>query len=199
MLEKNMKSRLLALSCAAVLAAAPHTAAAQQPDDPSLISLFTETCTRGAVTTDGIVAGISETADWVEEPSPSIDLAQMAQVPGNSIADVAFNQPESVRQWQRQWNGRQVTLVYATFPVGATHRNVCALIVPETRNASPYFAPLAEAMQPIGLTPRLTNVPHHQEYSGRLRDMRRARAEIFSRSRTIAGGRNIMHLYIGFD
>lgn len=193
-----MNTRLLALSCAAVLAAAPRVAAAQQPDDPSLVSLFVETCARGDVIADAIVARIAETADWVEAPGSSIDLVQMAQVPGNSIPDIAFSQPESVRQWQRTWNGRQLTLVFATFPVGAAHRNVCAIIAPETRNAAPYFAPLAEAMRPIGLSPRVTNIPHHQEYSGRLRDMRRARAEIFSRSRTLPG-RNIMHLYIGFD
>lgn len=193
-----MKARLLVLSCAAVLAAVPHLAAAQQPDDPSLIPLFLETCTRDGVIGEAIVAGITETADWVETPNPGIDLVQMAQVPGNSIPDVAFSQPESVRAWQRTHNGRQITLLFATFPVGAAHRNVCGIIVPETRNASGYFVSLAEAMQPIGLTPRVTNIPHHQEFSGRLRDMRRARAEIFSRSRALAG-RNIMHLYIGFD
>lgn len=194
-----MKSRFLALSCAAVLAVLPHTAAAQQAEDSTLVSLFLETCTRGDVNAEAIVAGIAEVEDWTEVPAPSIDFAALGQVPNQNVAAAGFRRPELVRQWQRVWNGRQVNLVVATLPAGAGNRNICAIIVPELRSAAPYLPPLREATGPLGLAPRMTDLPHYQEFAGRLRDMRRARVEIFSRSRTVPAVRNALHLYIAFD
>lgn len=194
-----MKLKLLALACAAVTTTLPGAANAQQPHDETLVSLFLETCTRGEVNHDAIVAGITGTEDWSEVPSPNVDIAAMAMVPNRSVPAAAFRQPESVRQWQRLWNGRIVSVVVAAFPQGSAHRYVCGIVVPEIRSASPYFAPMREAVQAFGLAPRFSDLPHYQDYSGRLSDMRRARVEVFSRSRALSGALNTMHIYIGSD
>ena len=194
-----MRSTLLVLSCAAVLAAVPRAVAAQQPQDQSLVSLFVETCTQGGLIGEAMLAGIAEMTDWTETQDVTVDVAALAQVPNQSMPQTAFRQPESVRQWQRTVEGKQVSLVFATFPQGSPHRNVCAIVVPDVRNAGPYLTPLREALAPVGLSARTTDLPHYQEYAGRTRDMRRVRAEIFSRSRALPAGRNTMHLYIAFD
>ena len=193
-----MKLNLVVLAGAALMAAIPHAANAQAPDE-TLVSLFMETCTRGEVNHEAIVAGITEQADWSEVTDVSVDVAAMRMVPNRSVAATSFRNPESVRQWQRMWNGRMVSVVVASFPQGSAHRTVCALVVPDIRSASPYFAPLRDRMQPMGLTARYADLPHYQEYGGRLSDMRRVRVEIFSRSRAISGGLNTMHIYIGSD
>lgn len=194
-----MKLTLLALACATAMAAVPHAANAQQPQDSTLVSLFLETCTRGEVTPDAIVAGISEQADWSEVTDLTVDVTALGQVPNRSVAAASFRSPESVRQWQRMWNGRMVSAVVATFPQGSAHRTVCAIVVPDVRNAGPYFTPVRERVRAIGLAPRHTDLPHYQDYTGRLSDMRRARVEVFSRSRVIRGGLNTMHMYVGSD
>jgi hypothetical protein len=193
-----MRSILLVLSCAALLAAVPRTAAAQSADG-SLVSAFVETCTGGDLIGEAILARISEMTDWTEVPDVTVDLASMAQVPNQSMPQSAFRQPESVRQWQRTVEGKQVSLVFATFPQGSPHRNVCAVIVPDVRSAGVYLPSLREALTPMNLSARFTDLPHYQEFAGRTRDMRRVRAEIFSRSRALPAGRNTMHLYIAFD
>jgi hypothetical protein len=197
--EIHMKRTLVAVACAAVLLAVPHAANAQAANDETLVTLFLETCTRGEVTPESIVAGIAEQTDWSEVADVNVDLAAMREVPNRTVAAAAFRNPESVRQWQRTWNGRTVNLVVATFPQGSAHRTVCGLVVPDVRNAGPYLTPLRERVQPIGLSARHTDLPHYQEYAGRLSDMRRARVEIFSRSRAINGALNTMHIYIGAD
>lgn len=194
-----MRSRLLALVCAAVLSLVPSIVAAQQAEDSSLVSLFLQTCTGENLVGEAIVASIDATEEWAEVGSSTVDVAALGQVPNQSVAAAPFRRPESVRQWQRDWNGRQVTLVFATLPAGAGNRNVCAIIVPDIRSAAPYLPPLRDALGPMGLAPRTTDLPHYQEFAGRLRDMRRARAEIFSRSRTIPSMRSALHLYIAFD
>lgn len=194
-----MKLKVFVLACAAVITAVPHTANAQQPNDETLISLFLETCTREGVNHDAIVAGITSTPEWSEVAAPDVDVASLSQVPNRAVPATAFRQPEAVRQWQRMWNGRQVSVVVATFPQGSAHRYVCGIVVPDIRNAGPYFTPVRDGVRTIGLSPRHTDLPHYQDYTGRLSDMRRARVEVFSRSRAIRGGLNTMHIYIGSD
>jgi hypothetical protein len=194
-----MRSTRLVLSCAALLAAVPHAATAQLPAEQSLVSVFMQTCTGGEQIGDAILAAITGMADWTEVPDVTVDVAAMAQVPNQLMPQSAFRQPESVRQWQRTVEGKQVSLVFATFPQGSPHRNVCAIVVPEVRNAGVYLPSLREALTPMNLAARFTDLPHYQEFAGRTRDMRRVRAEIFSRSRALPAGRNTMHLYIAFD
>jgi hypothetical protein len=179
----------------AILTTLPSAAAAQPGEDETLVPLFLETCTRGGVHADSIIAGIS--AEWTEVSTPNVELAGLAQVPGNG-AQVDVRQPQSVRQWQRAWKDRQVSLVFATLPEGRTHRYVCAILVPDVRNAGPYLRPMAEGMQGLGLSGRSTDLPHFQEYAGRLPDRRRARGDIFSRSRAVEA-RGTMHMYIAFE
>ncbi|HEU4885278.1 MAG TPA: hypothetical protein VFT45_23655 [Longimicrobium sp.] len=194
-----MRSTRLVLSCAALLAAVPHAAAAQQAAEQSLVSLFMEACTGEGQIGDAVLAHISELTDWTEVPDVTVDVAAMAQVPNQLMPQTAFRQPESVRQWQRTVEGKQVSLVFATFPQGSVHRNVCAIVVPEVRNAGVYLPSLREALTPMSMSARFTDLPHYQEFAGRTRDMRRVRAEIFTRSRALPTGRNTMHLYIAFD
>jgi hypothetical protein len=198
MLEKIMTLRLLSLAFAALLAAFPSFAAAQQAEDSTLVSLFLQTCTRGEVNADAILAGVSDAGDWIEIPNPTVNVRALAQVPSQTVLRGAFPQPESVRQWQRTWNGRQVTLAFATFPERNAHRYVCMILVPDIRNAIPYLTAMREGMRSIGLSARSTDLPHYQEYAGRLSDRRRARADIFSRSQAVTE-RNTMHLYIAFE
>jgi hypothetical protein len=194
-----MRSTRLVLSCAALLAAVPHMAAAQQPAEQSLVSLFMQACTGGEQIGEAILAQISELTDWTEVPDVTVDVAAMAQVPNQLMPQTAFRQPESVRQWQRTVDGKQVSLIFATFPQGSPHRNVCAIVVPDARNAATYLPQLREALTPLGFSARFADLPHYQEFAGRTRDMRRVRAEIFSRSRALPANRNTLHLYIAFD
>jgi hypothetical protein len=197
--KNRMKLSLSAVACAAVLAAVPHAASAQAAPDETLVSLFVETCTRDGVSAESIIAAIAEQPEWSEVTDVTVDVPALRMVPNRSVAAASFRQPESVRQWQRNWNGRMVSTVVATFPQGSAHRTVCALVVPDVRNAGPYITPMRDGLQAMGLVPRHTDLPHYQEYAGRLSDMRRARVEIFSRSGAIRGGLNTMHIYVGVD
>lgn len=194
-----MRSTRLVLSCAALLAAVPHAAAAQQSAEQNLVSLFTQACTGGEQIGEAIVTGISGMTDWTEVQDVTVDVAAMAQVPNQGMPQSAFRQPELVRQWTRTVDGKQVNLVFATFPQGSPHRNLCAIVVPDTRNAGVFLPSLREALASMNLAARFTDLPHYQEFAGRTRDMRRVRAEIFSRSRALPTSRNAMHLYIAFD
>lgn len=144
---------------------------------------------------DSIVAGVS--ADWSEVATPNVDLGGLAQVPGPA-GQVDIRQPSSVRQWQRAWKDRQVSLVFATFPEGRTYRYLCAVLVPDVRNAIPYVRPMREGMRSIGLSGRRTDLPHFSQYAGRLPDRRRAYGDIFSRTRAVEA-RGAMHMYIAFE
>ena len=147
-----MRSTLLVLSCAALLAAVPRTVAAQSADG-SLVSTFMEACTGGDLIGEAILARIPELTDWTEVQDITVDVAALAQVPNQAMPQTAFRQPESVRQWQRTVEGKQVSLVFATFPQGSPHRNVCAIVLPVSRmivkNTAPRMPPIIKPMLPI--------------------------------------------------
>lgn len=194
-----MKRTFFPVAFAAALTVLTCPAAAQQADDESLVPLFLETCTRGGVNGEAILAGIPTAGNWSELPEPTVEISALAQVPGGAAQADVFRGAESVRQWQRDVNGRRVSVVFATFPETGRYRHVCALIVPDVRNAGPYFSSMREGIESLGLSGRSTDLPHFQEYAGRLADRRRARADIFSRSRVVAGARSMMHMYIAFE
>jgi len=168
----------VAMAC---LVAAP-AAAELQPEDASLVPLFLETCTTPDMSDVAIFGGVATSTDWTESQTISVDLEAIEQVPSR-LTGGTFSRAESVREWHRTVNGRELVLVIASFPERSRYRHGCVLFAPDIRNALPYLEPFREGMRSIGLSGRSTDLPHFQEYGGRLADGRRAHADIFSRSR----------------
>lgn len=190
-------ARSLKLAAFAALASAlstPSSAVAEIVDDTIMVSVFAQACLTGELTLEGRRAAI-EAAGWTELPADGVQMNRLGEVP--SIERVSdFTRPGSVRQWQRNVDGKEVRAVLATYERGR-YANVCAVVVPDVRNALPYLQPFEDAVEGVGLSGRSTDIPHYQEYSGRLADRRRARADIFSRT-SIVATRNAMHMYIAF-
>jgi hypothetical protein len=193
---KSMKPALLAVALAFALAPAPATADLQ-PEDAGLVPLFLQTCTRPDMNAEAILVGVAGTPDWIEVSIPDVDLPALEQVPSRLTTGV-FHRADSVRQWQRTVNGRQVMLVIAALPARNVYRHACVLFAPDIRNAMPYLEAMREGMRAIGLSGRSTDLPHYQEYGGRLADRRRAHADIFSRSRAVSVPQ-AMHLAIVYE
>ena len=193
--------RSLNLAClplAVALAFASAPAAAQlQPEDASLVPLFLETCTRDGVNAEAILAAVTSSPEWTEVPSPTVDVRALGQVPSRLMGGV-FRRTDSLRQWHRTVNGRELTLVIATLPARSVYRHLCALFAPNIRNAIPYLEAMRDGMRAVSLSGRSTDLPHYQEYGNRLADRRRAHADIFSRSRALPTPRT-MHLAIVFE
>lgn len=191
-----MKPAFLAASMALALTAS--SAAAQlQPEDAGLVPLFLQTCIRPDMSAEAILAAVTASSDWTEVSSPDVDLPALEQVPSRLMAG-AFRRADSVRQWRRTVNGRQLTLVIAALPERNHYRHACVLFAPDIRNAMPYLEPMRDGMRTIGLSGRSTDLPHYQEYGGRLTDQRRAHADIFSRSRAVSAP-HAMHLAIVYE
>jgi hypothetical protein len=191
-----MKPTFLAAAIGLALTATP-AAADLQPEDAGLVPLFVQTCTRPDMNADAILAAVTGSSDWTEVSSPDVDLPALEQVPSRLTTSV-FRHADSVRQWQRTVNGRQVTLVIAALPARNVYRHACVLFAPDIRNAMPYLEAMREGMRAIGLSGRSTDLPHYQEYGGRLADRRRAHADIFSRSRAVSAP-HAMHLAIVYE
>lgn len=181
----------------ALVLVSPPASAEVQAEDPSIVPLFHELCTSGGVNAGATLARVAADGDWSEASAPSVDLRALEQVPSRLTTGV-FRRSESVRQWQRTVNGRQLTLVVATLPERSVYRHVCALFAPDIRNAMPYFEAFRDGMRAIGLSGRSNDLPHYTEYGGRLTDRRRAHADMFSRSRAVQTPRT-MHLVIVYE
>lgn len=190
-----MKKRTAALVLAA-LALAASPAAAEIPDDTVMVPLFMATCATGEITFEARRAAIEGDSQWTEIPAADLDMARLGQVPAQ-VPVGHFTRPATVRQWRRTVDGKEVRAVLATYARG-NYPNVCAIIVPGVANAMGYMSGFRAALRPLGLSGRSTDLPHYQEYSGRLADRRKARADIFSRTRIRGGGDN-MHMYIAFE
>ena len=183
---------------AVAFALAPASASAElQPEDPSLVPLFLETCTRPDMDAEAILANVTGSADWTEVASPTVDLRALEQVPSRLTGGI-FRRPDSVREWQRTVNGRQLTLVIAALPERNVYRHACVLLASDIRNAMPYLDAFEDGMEAIDLSGQSTDLPHYQEYGNRLADRRRAHADIFSRSRGLATPRT-MHMAIVYE
>jgi hypothetical protein len=194
-----LAARRIALATAGlVLALAAQPAAAQQePEDPSIVPLFVQTCTRPGMDAEEILAGVTSSPEWVETASATVDLWGLEQVPSRLMTS-ALKRPGTVSQWHRAVNGRELTLVIATMEERSFWHHVCVLFAPEIRSAWPYFDAFEEGMDAIGLSAKSTDLPHYKEFGGRLADRRQAHADIFSRSRAVTTPRT-MHLSIVFE
>jgi hypothetical protein len=194
------RAALIAAAAALVsLAALPAPGAAAEPqmEDASLVSLFAETCTRGGVNAEAILAGVTGSSDWSEVAAPTVNLRGLEQVPSRLMGS-ALRRPEWVRQWQRTVNGRELTLVIAKMSDRNVYHHVCALFAPDIRYGWPYFDAFEAAMEGISLSGKSNDLPHYTEYGGRLADRRRAHADLFGRSRAMATPRT-MHMAIVYE
>jgi hypothetical protein len=191
-------SRLFMAAVPLLLVLGTSPAAAElQPEDASLVPLFLETCTRPDMDAEAIIASVTASSDWTEVAAPTIDLEALGQVPSLQPISI-FRRHDSVREWQRTVNGRQLTLVIAALPERSRYRHACVLFAPDIRNAMPYFDAFKDGMRAINLSGRSTDLPHYLEYGGRLADQRQAHADIFSRSRAVSTS-NTMHIAIAFE
>lgn len=193
---KLMKAAVLAIVLACALAPSP-AAADPQPEDAGLVPLFLQTCTRPDMNADAILAAVAGSPDWTEVPTPDVNLPALEQVPSRLTTDV-YHRADSVRQWQRTMNGRQLTLVIAALPARNVYRHACVLFAPDIRNAIPYLDAMEAGVRAVGLSGRSTDIPHYQEYGGRLSDRRRAHADILSRSRAVSAP-HAMHMAIIYE
>ena len=197
-LNRVMVRTLRAAWFAAVVAFTAAPAAAElQPEDASLVPLFLQTCTRPDMNADAILAGVTGSTEWTEVATPTVDLRGLEQVPSRLMGS-ALRRVDTVREWQRTVNGREVRLVIAELPERSAYHHACVLFAPDIRNAMPYFDAFEEGVRAIGLRAQSTDLPHYQEYGGRLADRRRAHADIFSRSRAVSAS-GTMHLSIVYE
>jgi len=193
----RMITLAFAITTMAVMLLPASAEAELQMEDASFVPLFLETCTRGNIDAEAILAGVTGSPEWTEVPTPTVELKALEQVPSRLTTSV-FRRADSVRQWRRTVNGRELTLVIAALPKRSVYRHACVLFAPDIRNAMPYLDLFGEGMRGISLSGKSTDLPHYQEYSGRLADRRRAHADIFSRSRAVATPRT-MHLAIVYE
>ena len=195
---KPMKAKPVAATLALTLLALPAPApAALEPEDASLVPLFLQNCTSPDMNANAILAGVAGSPDWTEVSIPDVNLPALEQVPSRLTTGV-FRRSDSVRQWERTVNGREVTLVIAALPRRSVYRHACVLFAPGIRNAIPYLEAMRAGMRAVGLSGRSTDLPHYQEYGGRLADRRQAHADIFSRSRALSAP-HAMHLAIVYE
>jgi hypothetical protein len=191
-------STLRALTVAAVALAplGPGSVRAAIPDDTVMAPLFAETCTSGALTPEAIEARLAADNAWVPVSDQDLAADQFGTV--KSMVPVTdFKKPLGYRQWRRTVDGKEVRAVLASFGEKSRYRTLCALLVPDVKAAFPYFDGFEDAMKALGLKGKSTDLPHYQEYSGKLADGRKARGDIFSRTRVLQPGDN-MHMYIAF-
>jgi hypothetical protein len=187
----------LAVAGFAIAVAAPPAAAQREPEDPSIVPLFMQTCTRPGMDADAILAGVTNSPDWVEVASPTVDLRGLEQIPSRLMTS-ALRRTGTTRQWHRTVNGRELTLVVASMEERSFWHHVCILLAPDIRSAWPYFDTFENGMEAIGLSAKSTDLPHYKEFGGRLADKRQAHADIFSRSRAVTTPET-MHLSIVFE
>jgi hypothetical protein len=186
--RRRYAGALLALICVTSPAAA-------QTEFP-VVPLFMETCASGDLTADAREAAVAANPEWISVDGADVRVREFQRVP--SIEPVfGLEKPTSVKQWRRTWNGKDTRAVIVRYADKNRYRALCAVIIPDVDNAMPYIGDFRRALKPLGLNGKSTDLPHYQEYSGRLQNGRRSRADIYSRSTAVVGGKN-MHLYIAY-
>lgn len=165
---------------AAVAVGGSYAAALAEMPAPRMVPVFQEYCLRDGVSYGATLAAIV-TSGWDEVPQPSVDIAALSRVPSREAVNM-YRSWDSVRQWQRMVDGKRFNIILATFPKKNYYRHLCAVSVVSAETAMTEMKTMREAVAPVGLKAWNTDIPHYQEYTGKLHDKRRARAEIFSRS-----------------
>lgn len=182
---------------ALVLAAAlASPAAAAIADDTAMVPLFVQACTAGAPTAEAIEARMNADGAWQRLTDTDLAADEFGTVRSmQPIGD--FKKPAGYTQWRRTVDGKEVRVVLASFAGKGRYKTLCALLVPDVKNMFPYLDGFDDAMKAAGLKGKSTDLPHYREYSGKLADGRKARGDIFSRTRVLQPGDN-MHMYIAF-
>jgi hypothetical protein len=183
------------LGVAAVAACLATAALAQKPtSDPAIVPLFAETCLDGELSLAAREAAIAA-AGWESIPADELKVRRFEAANPNNID---FSKPETVRQWKRMVGGKEVRAVLATFRMRGAYPVLCGVLVPDVENAFPYWDGFRDAIRAKGLKGKSIDLPHFQEFSGRLADGRRSRASLFSRTQVLPGARRMMHMFIAF-
>jgi hypothetical protein len=190
------KPRLNAILAAAAVVLASSPAASAIEDDTSMVPLFVQACAGGTPSVEGIEARMNADAAWQRLTDTDLAVDEFGTVRSmQPIGD--FKKPAGYTQWRRTVDGREVRVVLARFDGKGRYKTLCALLVPGVRNMFPYLDGFDDAMKALGLKGKSTDLPHYREYSGKLADGRKARGDIFSRTRVLEPGDN-MHMYIAF-
>lgn len=184
---------LLAATGAVFLALAPAAAAIE--DDRVMVPLFAQACASGTPSAEAIEARMNADAAWQRLTDADLEIEEFGTVKSmQPIGD--FKKPAGYTQWRRSVDGKEVRVVLATFDGKGRYKTLCALLVPEVKNMFPYLDAFDDAMKAAGLKGKSTDLPHYREYSGKLADGRKARGDIFSRTRVWPGDN--MHMYLAF-
>jgi hypothetical protein len=185
-----------AVLAAAFAAVALSPAVAAIPDDTVMVPLFVQACATGAPSAESIEARMNSDGAWTRLTDTDLAVDEFGTVKSmQPIGD--FKKPAGYTQWRRTVDGKEVRVVLASFAGKGRYKNLCALLVPDTKNMFPYLDGFDDAMKAVGLKGKSTDLPHYREYSGKLADGRKARGDIFSRTRVLQPGNN-MHMYIAF-
>jgi len=190
-----MIRRAIALGLAmAPFALSPAGAAIE--DDTVMVPLFVEACATGTPSAEAIEARMSGNAAWQRIADSDLAVEEFGTVKSmQPIGD--FKKPAGYKQWRRTAGGKEVRVVLASFEGKGRYRNLCALLVPDVKNALPFMHPFRDAMRALGLKGKSIDLVHYEEFSGKLADGRKARGDIFSRTRVLEPGDN-MHMYVAF-
>lgn len=178
----------------AAMAASP--AAAAIADDNVMVPLFVQACATGSPSAGSIEARMNSDSAWTRLTDTDLAADEFGTVKSmQPIGD--FKKPAGYTQWRRSVDGKEVRVVLASFAGKGRYKTLCALLVPDVKNMFPYLDGFDDAMKAVGLKGKSTDLPHYREYSGKLADGRKARGDIFSRTRVLQPGDN-MHMYIAF-
>ncbi|HYE27714.1 MAG TPA: hypothetical protein VEA61_05720 [Allosphingosinicella sp.] len=183
----------------AVLAAggfASASAVAAIENDTVMVPLFVQACATGTPSAEAIEARMNAASAWQRLTDTDLAVDEFGTVKSmQPIGD--FKKPAGYKQWRRTVDGKEVRVVLAAFEGKGRYKNLCALLVPDVKNALPYLDPFRGAMKAVGLKAKSVDLVHYMEFSGKLADGRKARGDIFSRTRVLQPGDN-MHMYLAF-
>ena len=181
-----------ALALALTLSAAPAFAEAPEAD-PAIVSLFEETCLKGEPSLAGREAALAA-GGWSGGGAGEAKLKFLEPNPMNGD----FAKPQSVRLWTKTVGGRAVRALLATYKARGFYETACVLVVADVKSSWPYWDALGDALKPLGVKAKETDLPHFRAYGGKLADGRKARATISSRSAILPGEKGLMHMFIAY-
>lgn len=186
--------RIAGLAAMAVAACLAQAAPAQPPTaDPGIVPLFEEACVKGGLSLAAREAAMAS-GGWEAMPAEGLKPKLLDRNPNN----YDFAKPETVRQWKRSVDGKEVRTLLATYRGKGAYPVACALLVPDVQYSWPYWEAFGALLKPLGIKGKETDLPHYRGYSGKLADGRKARASINSRSAVEPASKKLMHLLIAF-
>ena len=187
------KLRMNAILAAGAVVLASSPAASAIAKDNSMVPLFIQACAVGTPSAEAIEARLNANSGWQRLSDTDLAVDEFGTVKSmQPIGD--FKKPAGYTQWRRTVDGKEVRVVLARFEGKGRYKTLCALLVPDVRNMFPYLDGFDDAMKAVGLKGKSTDLPHYREYSGKLADGRKARGDIFSRTR-VSSRRQYAHVH----